>query len=67
MAMVEWLGTVSDAIGYGGAGLIAAAYFANQRGWLRSEDWRYPALNLAGSILVMVSLRYRPNAPSVVI
>ena len=30
-------------VGFVGVGLIVAAYFANQQGWLNAEDWRFPA------------------------
>ena len=59
--------TAAAAIGYTGAAVIALAYFANQRGRLRSDDWRFPGLNLAGSLCVLVSLAVQPNLPSVVI
>jgi hypothetical protein len=58
---------VFRAIGLIGVAIILAAYFANQRRWLRSEDWRFPAANLAGSLLIMVSLYAEWNLPSVVI
>lgn len=54
-------------IGYVGAGCIALAYFLNQRGLLSSQDWRFPAANLGGSLLVLVSLAFSPNLPSIVI
>ncbi len=57
----------TDVLGYIGAGLIILAYFLNQNGRLASEDWRFPALNLAGSVLVLVSLTTNLNLPSVVI
>ena len=44
-----------------------AAYFANQSGRLRSEDWRFPAANLLGSLLILVSLWSAWNLPSAVI
>lgn len=59
--------TIAALIGYAGAATIAVAYFLNQRGLLRSEDWRFPALNLAGSLAVLASLAAQPNLPSVVI
>lgn len=65
--MTKQLGLVADLLGYAGAGIIALAYLANQSGRLRSEDWRYPGLNLLGSALVLVSLAVHPNAPSVAI
>jgi hypothetical protein len=55
------------AIGLVGVGFILVAYFANQQRWLRSEDWRFPAANLVGSLLIMVSLYAEWNLPSVVI
>jgi len=57
----------STLVGYFGAGLIVLGYFLNQKGWIRSEDWRYPALNLLGSVLVMISLLFHPNPPSMLI
>ena len=56
-----------DVIGFAGAAAIVAAYFANQQRWLRSEDWRYPFANLVGAALILVSLFYEWNFPSVVI
>jgi len=56
-----------DAIGFVGAAAIVAAYFANQQRWLRSEDWRYPFANLVGAALILVSLFFEWNFPSVVI
>jgi hypothetical protein len=50
-----------------GAGLLIAAYLANPQRWLASEDWRYPAANLAGAALIMVSLLFAWNFPSMVI
>jgi hypothetical protein len=53
--------------GFIGVALIVVAYFANQQGWLRSDNWRFPAANLAGSLLILVSLTQAWNLPSVVI
>jgi hypothetical protein len=58
---------VFRAIGLVGVGFILATYFANQQRWLRSEDWRFPAANLVGSLLILVSLYAEWNLPSVVI
>ena len=55
------------AVGLVGVGFILVAYFANQQRWLRSEDWRFPAANLVGSLLILVSLFAEWNTPSVVI
>lgn len=54
-------------VGFAGAAVLMAAYFANQQRWLSSEDWRYPALNLLGAVLIFVSLCFEWNFPSVVI
>ena len=59
--------TVYRAIGLFGAAVYVAAYFANQHGWLKSEDWRFPAANLVGALLILVSLFAEWNLPSVVI
>ena len=29
-------------VGFVGVGCIVVAYFANQQGWLKAEDWRFP-------------------------
>lgn len=54
-------------VGFVGVGLIVAAYFANQQDWLSAEDWRFPAANLAGSLLILASLWTGWNFPSAVI
>ena len=56
-----------DIVGFAGAAVFVAAYFANQQRWLRSEDWRYPFANLVGAVLILVSLVFEWNFPSVVI
>ncbi len=57
----------SDLIGYGGAAALIAAYFLNQSGRLRSDNWRFPAINLLGSGCIAVSLVFQPNLPSIAI
>ena len=54
-------------VGFIGATLLIAAYFANQQCWLRSDDWRYPLANLIGAGFIFVSLCFEWNFPSVVI
>ncbi len=61
------MSVASNLIGYAGAGCIALAYFLNQRGVFSSQDWRFPAANLGGSLLVLVSLGFNPNLPSIAI
>ena len=54
-------------VGLVGVMIIVVAYFANQQSWLSSEDWRFPAANLVGSQLILISLFHTWNFPSVVI
>ncbi len=56
-----------DIVGVIGTAVLIAAYFFNQQRWLRSDDWRFPAANLVGAVLILVSLWYEWNLPSVVI
>jgi len=53
--------------GLAGVGLILAAYFANQQDWLDARRWQFPAANLAGSLLILMSLWRAWNLPSAVI
>jgi hypothetical protein len=59
--------TIPTVAGLIGAALVLSAYFANQRGWLASHDWRFPLANLIGSGLILVSLSEDGNLPSAVI
>lgn len=54
-------------VGYVGAGCIILGYFLSQKGVLRADGWRFPAINLGGSMLVLGSLLNEPNMPSIVI
>ncbi|HJU18211.1 MAG TPA: hypothetical protein VJ770_17295 [Stellaceae bacterium] len=56
-----------DLVGFVGAAVLIAAFFANQQRWLRSDDWRYPLANLIGSLLILFSLYFAWNFPSAVI
>ncbi len=57
-------GSVGDLFGYAGTVVLVATYFFNQNGRLASDDWRYPSLNLFGSLLLIVSLQFNMNMPS---
>jgi hypothetical protein len=50
-----------------GTALIVVVYFANQQDWLSSRDWRFPAANLVGALLILVSFFSAWNLPSVII
>ncbi len=56
-----------DLAGFAGAAIAVTAYFANQQRWLRSDDWRYPFANLLAAALILISLCFEWNFPSVVI
>ena len=56
-----------DVAGLAGTALAVGAYFATQQRWLHAYDWRYPLANLAAALLILVSLFYEWNFPSVVI
>jgi hypothetical protein len=58
---------VFRAIGLVGAACFIGSYFATQKRWLSAHDWRYPAANLVGAVLVMISLFAEWNLPSVVL
>ncbi len=63
----EQAGLAADLAGYAGAAVVVVAYFLNQRGRLASADPRFPAMNLGGSLLIIASLVFHPNLPSIVI
>jgi Mg2+/citrate symporter len=58
---------IYELAGFTGAAIIVVAYFAVTQGWLNALDWRFPAANVAGSLLILVSLWFEWNFPSVVI
>jgi len=58
---------LANACGILGAAILVVAYFANQTGRLRSDAWPFPAANIAGALLILVSLMVNWNLPSVVI
>jgi hypothetical protein len=53
--------------GVAGSALIIVAYFANQQGWLRAENWLYSLTNLVGAVLILVSLITAWNLPAALI
>jgi hypothetical protein len=55
------------AVGMVGTAAIVVAYYANQRGSLPSDDRRYPAINLVGSILIFASFYSAWNWPGAMI
>ncbi|HUB84424.1 MAG TPA: hypothetical protein VL971_01935 [Rhizomicrobium sp.] len=53
--------------GFAGSIVVLAAYFANQTGRLASDDWRFPFINLAGSLMILSSFYTAINWPSLFI
>jgi hypothetical protein len=59
--------SIYDLAGFLGAAIIVVAYLAMQQRWLNALDWRFSAANLLGSLLILISLWFEWNFPSVVI
>ena len=53
--------------GIAGAGCFIFSYFGTLQGWLAPEGWRFPAVNLLGASLVLMSLLVAWNLPSVIL
>ncbi len=58
---------IADLIGVVGALVVVAAYFLNLHGSLPTSAYRYSALNLCGSAMIVYSLIYNPNPASLLI
>jgi hypothetical protein len=56
-----------DIIGTIGVGIIVVTYLLLQLGRIRSEEVNYSLLNGVGAALILVSLYYEFNLPSVVV
>ncbi len=63
----DGIATLMSLVGLAGSAFIIVSYFANQQGWMSSTGVRFLVLNLCGSALILVSLFYQWNLPSVVI
>jgi hypothetical protein len=59
--------TLMAGLGLLGSALVIFAFFANQQGWLTAADRRYSLVNLAGAVLILISLYAEWNLPSAVI
>ena len=58
---------IYDFVGVLGSILIAGAYLAVSRGWVVAERPAFQLINLAGAILILVSLYVRPNLGAILI
>ncbi|MBK9215177.1 MAG: hypothetical protein IPM59_06200 [Chloracidobacterium sp.] len=56
-----------DIIGTAGVAVIIVAYFLLQTGRLRSEQLAYSVMNGVGALLILISLYYAFNFPSLVV
>lgn len=54
-------------LGFAGSVVVLAAYFANQTGRLASDNWRFPFINLTGSLMILSSFYTAVNLPSLFI
>lgn len=59
--------SVPDLLGYAGVGLVVVTYGLSQMGRMDVKLPLYPGLNGVGAVLILISLYFRPNPPSVVI
>ncbi|PWE32344.1 hypothetical protein DDZ14_11515 [Maritimibacter sp. 55A14] len=59
--------TALDYLGILGSFMIAGAYLAVSRGWVAGERPSFNLANLAGSLFILASLYYRPNAGAIMI
>ena len=58
---------IARILGIAGAGVVLAAYFLTQSGHLVAGHWLFPGLNLIGAALILFSLKFEPNWPSIVL
>ncbi len=67
MGSIAVIDILFNGIGVIGVGLILFAYFALERGDLKSDQLSYPVMNLVGAVLLLISLSHTPNIPSIII
>jgi len=60
MTVIDWLGVL-------GSLMIAGGYLAVSRGWVDGARPGFNLLNLAGALLILLSLWFRPNAGAIMI
>lgn len=57
----------ADAIGVAGSLMLCAAYFMVSRGRMDATALPYQLVNVVGSVLLLISLYFRPNHGAIVI
>ena len=60
LTAIDWLGVL-------GSLMIAGAYLAVSRNWVEATRPAYHLTNLAGALLILLSLWFRPNAGAILI
>ena len=60
LTFVDWIGVLGSLV-------IAGAYLAVSRTWVDPERPIFQLMNLAGALMILVSLYYRPNAGAILI
>ena len=65
--MVSTVFDIPSLIGMIGVVLVLAAYFSMQIGRMDAKKIRFSLINLIGSLLILISLCYHLNVPSLVI
>lgn len=59
--------TLFDGLGVIGSLTICGAYLSVSMGWMDARRRRYQAMNAVGSIMLLVSLWFRPNPGAILI
>lgn len=61
------LDIIFNVVGTIGVGLILIAYFLVQNQKIKPDELKCPLINLIGAILILISLLWHPNVPSIII
>lgn len=57
---------IPTTIGFAGISLVLLAYALLASGRMSNDDWRYPVINIVGTLGIAYSLLYEWNLPSMV-
>lgn len=57
---------LAPVIGLAGVAIVLVAYALLATGRMSNDDWRYPVINIIGTLGIVVSLYYQWNLPSMV-
>lgn len=60
LTLVDWVGVLGSLV-------IAGAYLAVSRAWVDAARPAFQLMNLAGALMILVSLYFRPNAGAILI